>query len=110
MPSWGLEWTPVDPFTGMAEIAAVPKESITGVVAALVAVAGVGAQQFGDRRWCAERAAVGGGAEGDAAGQAGIDVVGRAAKQSGAPMRAVCAWIAPRIWRRARRGGPHRAA
>jgi conjugative relaxase-like TrwC/TraI family protein len=62
----GVEWTAVDPFTGMAEIAAVTKKSVTAWSQRSTR-AGLGAQQSGDRRWRAERAAARGRAESNAA-------------------------------------------
>ena len=46
----GVEWEPVDPRTGMAEIAGVDPKNDHGVVAAVLAVAGVGGQQSDRRR------------------------------------------------------------
>ena len=59
----GFEWQPVDPHTGMAEIAGVTKQTHQGVVAALHPAARMGARQPRRRRRRTHRRATGGRAE-----------------------------------------------
>ena len=108
--SLGLEWAPVDPQTGMAEIAGIDPESITAWSQRSSAL----------REWAANNLVVVDGAQGDASavggrakghppGQTRTARVGAAAAACGAPMRAVCGWIARRFKRpQARRGAPPR--
>ena len=80
-----------------------------GVVAALDAAAGMGAQQPGRRRRCS-RARSSWRPRRKPPGRPNRNPSrGPSSKSSGAPMRAVCSWTAPRILRRAPRGAPRRA-
>ena len=98
----GVEWEPVDPFTGMAEIAGVDQGLPHGVVAALHPAAGMGARQPGGRGRQTQRRADRGRAKGHPAGQTGIAGLGRA--QGAVARRCARSGAGPRrALRRARR-------
>ena len=105
----GLEWGPVDPFTGMAEIAAVPKEDIKAWSRRASRL----------RDWAHHNLVVVDGAP-SAQQLVASQKSTRPAKPEtsrgpsfnriGAPMRAVCTWTAPRMRRRALRAARTRTS
>ena len=107
--SMGFEWAPVDPSTGMAELAGVDRDTITAW----------SRRSSQLREWAAHNskvvdgAAVGGAAgdraEGHPPGQTRRARLGALCWSSGAPMRAACAWTAQPSTRRARHGAQPRA-
>ena len=107
--SMGFEWAPVDPATGMAEVAGVHRGNHHRVVAAFEPAAGVGRPQFDGRRRATVGGAAGDRAEGHPplqAGRARLDpTVGAVARRCAVPAAGPCR---PRCGTRgAARGSAH---